>query len=380
MSSLIDPNPPQQAPPRVPQPSITSNPVSPPTPVPKPAPAPAEQPPAQPQPTTEMEIDRPTVQPKPQTSSSKASAAGSNAPTPPATTKAARQKEAAPMPTGSGLLSGTPMGIVAAVNGAKTEGTNIWLTFPILGQENVTINFAREVERKYGFAALHPRLAAHQERLRAVAAAGAALEREQGVKGDDVSVDMSDVEDGSDVQMGGTEEGEQPKKKKRRRKEEEYDKDDDFIDDTELAWEEQALQAKDGFFVYSGPLVPPESVPSVERYVKPSFPLQQFENMKADLLFPEPMVRFPNAAVAVAVEVALAARLRDAAAEAAAVVEVAPQSASPGLPRRIARPWSRKRWSVSVWHPSWLQSLPRARPFLPATAHQFSRLVLRALE
>ena len=183
------------------------------------------------------------------------------------------------MPTGSGLLSGHPFGGASVgpkdANG-KSEGTNIWLTFPILGQDNVTINFAREVERKYGFAALHPRLAAHQERLKAVAAAGAAIEREQGVKGDDVSVDMSENEDVSDVQMGGTEGGingeEQPQRKRRKRKEEEYDKDDDFIDDTELAWEAQALQAKDGFFVYSGPLVPPEAKVTVERYVNFSNP------------------------------------------------------------------------------------------------------------
>jgi hypothetical protein len=50
--------------------------------------------------------------------------------------------------------------------------------------------------------------------------------------------------------------GEDEPKKRRRRKVEDYDKEDDFIDDTELAWEEGAAVAKDGFFVYSGPLVP----------------------------------------------------------------------------------------------------------------------------
>jgi hypothetical protein len=57
------------------------------------------------------------------------------------------------------------------------------------------------------------------------------------------------------------------KKRRRRRKVEDYDRTDDFIDDTEMAWEEQALMAKDGFFVYSGPLVVEGEKVAVERYV-----------------------------------------------------------------------------------------------------------------
>jgi hypothetical protein len=193
----------------------------------------------------------------------------SNAPTPP--TKSARQKEAPPpLPTGSGLLSGTPFGPVANANGAsETQGTNIWLTFDLKGRENVTINFAQEVEKKYGFAALHPRIAARKERQRQINAAGAALERAAGgASNDDQSVDLSENE--SNVEMGGmddeTSARENGSKKPRKRKQEDYDKEDDFIDDTELAWEQQALMAKDGFFVYSGPLVTEEK-PTVERYV-----------------------------------------------------------------------------------------------------------------
>ena len=52
-------------------------------------------------------------------------------------------------------------------------------------------------------------------------------------------------------------------------KEDMYDKDDDFVDDTELAWEEQAAVSKDGFFVYSGLLVPEGEEAKVERYVLP---------------------------------------------------------------------------------------------------------------
>lgn len=195
----------------------------------------------------------------------------SNAATPPV--KPARQKEAPPpLPTGSGLLSGTPFGpaVNNSSNGsADAPGVNIWLTFPLKGHNNVTINFAHEVEKKYGFAALHPKIAARKERLRQVTAAGAALEKAAGNGStDDMSLDLSEPE--SNVEMGGMEdEGSAAGnggKKKRRRKQEEYDKEDDFIDDEELAWEQQALMAKDGFFVYSGPLVTEEK-PAVERYV-----------------------------------------------------------------------------------------------------------------
>ncbi|KAH8727239.1 hypothetical protein GQ44DRAFT_725519 [Phaeosphaeriaceae sp. PMI808] len=191
----------------------------------------------------------------------------SNAPTPP--TKPNRQKEAPPpMPTGSGLLSGTPFGPVASSNGtSESQGTNIWLTFNLKGRDNVTINFAQEVENKYGFAALHPRVAARRERQRQITAAGAALERAAGgVSNDDMSVDLSENE--SNVEMGGmddeTSARENGGKKRRKRKQEDYDKEDDFIDDAELAWEQQALMVKDGFFVYSGPLVTEEK-PAVER-------------------------------------------------------------------------------------------------------------------
>lgn len=52
--------------------------------------------------------------------------------------------------------------------------------------------------------------------------------------------------------------------RQRRQKIEEYDKEDEFIDDTELAWQEQAAVAKDGFFVYSGLLVPEGTKAEVE--------------------------------------------------------------------------------------------------------------------
>jgi len=165
---------------------------------------------------------------------------------------------------------------MTATNGTTvTKGPTIWLTFNLKRDECTTINFTQEVEKKYGFAALHPRLAAQRERRRQIAAAGAALEGASGqASTDDMSLDLSEAD--SNIEMGGVEDeasagGDAQPKRRRRRKLEDYDKEDDFIDDTEQAWEQNAMMAKDGFFVYSGPLATEEK-PAAERYVlSPSY-------------------------------------------------------------------------------------------------------------
>lgn len=143
------------------------------------------------------------------------------------------------------------------------------------GEVNKYVNFTRLAEEQYGWDALHPRLAAQRDRLARVAAAGAALERNGSSKdsGDDMSLDSEG--EGSNIEMGGmsdgrtgTDGGAKKIPRKRKMKEDEYDKDDGFVDDSELLWEEQAAAANDGFFVYSGPLVPEGEKPVTElRYV-----------------------------------------------------------------------------------------------------------------
>ncbi|RKF82730.1 putative histone promoter control 2 protein [Golovinomyces cichoracearum] len=136
------------------------------------------------------------------------------------------------------------------------------LSIPINGEVNKYVNFTRLAEQQYGWDALHPRLAAQRDRLARVAAAGAALERSGSNKdsGDEMSLD-SEAE-GSNAEMGGMSDGRpgadcvKKVPKKRKMREDEYDKDDGFVDDTELLWEEQAAASNDGFFVYSGPLIP----------------------------------------------------------------------------------------------------------------------------
>ena len=204
--------------------------------------------------------------------------------------KPARPKETqVAISSGSGLLSGSIFGGGIDSTGPEKSAPTVVLNVPLTG-DNQYVNFTRLAEERYGFNALHPRLAAQRERLARVAAAGAALENANksggnSGSGDEMSVDLSDGEaDNSNVEMGGVNDGERIQKsgeetgeagvvkkpRKRTMKEDMYDKEDDFIDDTEMIWEEHAVASKDGFFVYSGPLVPPGQEPQVERYVPPS--------------------------------------------------------------------------------------------------------------
>lgn len=176
-----------------------------------------------------------------------------------------------PLP-GSGLMQ---LGGIGGGDGDGTEfrAPTVILDIPMNGDVNKIINFTRMAEERYGWDALHPRLAAQRDRLARVAAAGAALERNGSGRdsGDDMSLD-SEAE-GSNVEMGGmsdgrvgTDGGAKKVPRKRRMKEDEYDKDDGFVDDSELLWEEQAAAATDGFFVYSGPLIPEEKPVLDPRY------------------------------------------------------------------------------------------------------------------
>lgn len=207
--------------------------------------------------------------------------------------KPTRQKETAvALPLGNGLLSNAMFGGVDDIYVPGKTAPTVILHVSLKDCSHKYVNFARMAEERYGFNALHPRLAASRERLARVAAAGAAIELASkgarnsgsGLSADDMSVDLSDHEGGGDdsnIEMGGMSvqdvmrsggEGSEAtlvKKvtKKRTTKEDRYDKDDPFVDDTELAWEEQAAASKDGFFVYSGPLVPEGEQANIERYL-----------------------------------------------------------------------------------------------------------------
>ena len=137
------------------------------------------------------------------------------------------------------------------------------------GETNKYVNFLRLAEDQYGWDALHPRLAANRDRKARIAAATAALDKTGSGRdtGDEMSEELSEVGD-SNVEVGasGIDVPVKPVKKKRNFKEDEYDVGDDFVDDSEMLWESQAAASKDGFFVYSGPLVQEPEKP-VKPYV-----------------------------------------------------------------------------------------------------------------
>jgi hypothetical protein len=158
-----------------------------------------------------------------------------------------------------------------ANDGNEFRAPTVVLNIPMNGETNKYVNFTRMAEERYGWDALHPRLAAQRDRLARVAAAGAAIERNGSSRdsGDDASLDSEGEQ--SNVEMGGmsdgrtgTDGGAKKVPRKRKMKEDEYDKDDGFVDDTELLWEEQAAATNDGFFVYSGPLVPEGEKPTLD--------------------------------------------------------------------------------------------------------------------
>lgn len=183
--------------------------------------------------------------------------------------KPVRQKEVAPpLPLGSGLLSISTFGKSDLAPHKLVEVPNqcIVIDVPKNQGDGNYVNFMKEVEAKYGFDVAYPRIAEHRRRMRAVAAAGAAIESGAGSP-DEMALDASDGE--SNAEMGGVDDesalSEGNKKKGKRTRANQYDKNDDFIDDAELLWEEQALASKDGYFVWSGPLLNESDKAAVEK-------------------------------------------------------------------------------------------------------------------
>jgi len=151
--------------------------------------------------------------------------------------------------------------------GEEFQPPTIVLSIPIKpGETNKYVNFMRIAEERYGWDALHPRQAANRDRKARIEAATASLEKAElgRESGDEMSLDNSDGE-ASNPENGGTSgpDAQVKPKKKRNFKEDQYDVDDDFVDDSELLWEAQAAASRDGFFVYSGPLVPEVEKPAI---------------------------------------------------------------------------------------------------------------------
>lgn len=162
-----------------------------------------------------------------------------------------------PKATGNGLLPGLPRVDILGDSGDQIEIPTIYIHVPLNGETNKYVNFAKLAEEKYGAFAINPR--AHRERMRL------------DISGDEMMVDDSESESAMEERrMGGADGGEstadnKPKKRAKRKQHDSYDSHDPFIDDSEMLYEEQAAATKDGFFVYSGPLIPQGEKVHVER-------------------------------------------------------------------------------------------------------------------
>lgn len=216
------------------------------------------------QPAIPMEsIDSMDIDPKPTTNSRKTSASAASATSPHPT----KQKDKP-----SGVTPKLPPLPGQGYANSKVSGARaIVINVPLNGARNQYVNFQQLAVQKYGCDVVWPKLALQRDHLARVAANAAALERKPGVttSNDDMSIDGSDNE--AELSAGSKRKvpagiEEQPAKKKRLTYEDMYDKDDPFVDDTEMAWEEQAAAVKDGFFVYSGLLVPAGGEANVEKY------------------------------------------------------------------------------------------------------------------
>ncbi|KAL2312062.1 Histone promoter control protein Hpc2 [Schizosaccharomyces pombe] len=127
----------------------------------------------------------------------------------------------------------------------------ICLEIPLQGKENVHINFAKEAEKLYG-----PSVQENSKKND--------LSDSADSEGESTHVDEQQAANGA---ADGTQTIKK-KKRKRRYADEYYDRTDPFIDDAELYIEEKAAATKDGFFVFSGPLVAEGDTVKIERSKK----------------------------------------------------------------------------------------------------------------
>lgn len=144
---------------------------------------------------------------------------------------------------------------------------SIRLHVPLNGSSNVYINFASLAEKTYG-----PEIFNSKRLLGPQGFASSFLNHDRILDtGSDSEAEDDDASDkGEDVSAVDTD-GAAGKKKpvKRRRRQagaDKYDVEDPFIDDSEALMEQVAAASKDGFFVYSGPLIAEGERAKIDKY------------------------------------------------------------------------------------------------------------------
>jgi hypothetical protein len=186
-------------------------------------------------------------------------------------------------PPPSGLAVKVSPGITPSKQKLQEEvhkaGPTICLHVPLVGTQgnspNIVIDFMKLAEDTYGYEVIHPD-------IRSVLDLGNDVDDNDD---DDDNEDIDLMADGlpltgqptpgsttpvgpvtaaASASVSNSTAG-QEKPKSRGKVEGKYDLNDPFIDDSEMLWEEQAASTKDGFFVYSGPLVQAGELPQIER-------------------------------------------------------------------------------------------------------------------
>ncbi|OLL25358.1 Histone promoter control protein 2, partial [Neolecta irregularis DAH-3] len=125
-----------------------------------------------------------------------------------------------------------------------TPPATLRIHVPIKGRSNVVVNFTRLAEEKYGWAAVNPTAAANLLKITKDADSD---------DQSDTNPDDTAPEDGSAQPSENADLQSSAPKRQKRRDNKDYDYNDPFIDDAEMLIDQAA--SKDGFFVFSGPLV-----------------------------------------------------------------------------------------------------------------------------
>jgi hypothetical protein len=170
----------------------------------------------------------------------------------------------------------TPASVAPAI--PIKQPKSIRLHVPLNGSSNVYINFASLAEKTYG-----PEIFNSKRLLGPQGFASSFLNHDRIL---DTGSDSEAEDDDAPNSEKNLEEGETPdgaaggvgakKPVKRRRRQnvaDKYDVEDPFIDDSEALMEQVAAASKDGFFVYSGPLIAEGERAKIDKYDIPPFPL-----------------------------------------------------------------------------------------------------------
>lgn len=188
-------------------------------------------------------------------------------------------------PSGAGPLSAlTPSKRGGTEGGGSIKQTptfciHVDLKKAVNTNDTAVLDFMKEVEDQYGFETVHPDIKTAMD----IANMDDDMDDDDNDNDDDVDLTESNNNNNNNNTSANTNINansnpntsnnapttqtttQEPKPKNRGRVEGKYDLNDPFIDDAETQWEEQAASTKDGFFVYSGPLVQAGEQPKIER-------------------------------------------------------------------------------------------------------------------